>query len=143
MTCRALRWRKRLFGTEWRSKECEEASRRYRFSDKMWRSVESSKQKIINIVGKESELLKHFRDEDESFDRAGLSRSNIFFKISLCKFLKKIPSLTNSSLSSSYVKNNFKLIKKACKMDVKIFSEKKWKYSFHYFLYFLSLFGLV
>ena len=76
-------------------------------------------------MGKESELLKHFRDEDESFDRAGLSRSNIFFKISLCKFLKKITSLTNSSLTSSYVKNNFKLIKKACKMDVKIFSEKK------------------
>ena len=143
MTCRALRWRTRLFGIEWRSKECEEASRQYGFSDKMWRSVESSKQKIINIVGKESELLKHFRDEDESFDRAGLSRSNIFFKISLCKFLKKITSLTNSSLTSSYVKNNFKLIKKACKMDVKIFSEKKWKYSFHYFLYFLSLFGLV
>ena len=45
---------------------------------------------------------------------------------------------------SSYFKNNFiKLIKKAYKMNVNILGEEKWKYLFDYFLYFLSLFGLV
>ena len=38
---------------------------------------------MINIVGKQCELLKCFRDEDECFDCVGLTRSNIYFKISL------------------------------------------------------------
>ena len=46
---------------------------------------------IINIVGKQGELLERFRDEDEFFDRVWLSRSNISFKISLYKFLRKFP----------------------------------------------------
>ena len=39
--------------------------------------------KIINILGKQGELLKRFRDEDDFFDRVGLSRPNVSFKISL------------------------------------------------------------
>ena len=54
--------------------------------------------KIINIVGKQSKLLKGFRGKDEFFDRVGLSRSNIYFKISLYKFLRKFPLLKNSTL---------------------------------------------
>ena len=50
---------------------------------------------IINIVGKQGELLERFRDEDEFFDRVWLSRSNISFKISLYKFLRKLPLLKN------------------------------------------------
>ena len=50
---------------------------------------------IINIVGKQGELLEPFRDEDEFFDRVWLSRSNISFKISLYKFLRKFPLLKN------------------------------------------------
>ena len=51
--------------------------------------------KIINIVGKQGELLKRFMDEDEVFDLIRLSRSNISFKISLYKFLRKFSLLKN------------------------------------------------
>ena len=34
--------------------------------------------RIINIVGKQGELLKKFKESDEFFSRVGLSRSNIY-----------------------------------------------------------------
>ena len=49
--------------------------------------LKATTKKIINIVGKQSEILKRFRDEDGFFHRLGLSRSNIYFKNSLYKFL--------------------------------------------------------
>ena len=79
--------------------------------------------KIINIVGKQGELLK--RDNEKFFGRVGLSRSNIFFKIDLYEFLCKFPVLKNLTLTSSYFKSNFKLIKKVCKANADVFSEKK------------------
>ena len=81
--------------------------------------------KIINIVGKQGELLKRFKDSDEFFDGLGLSRSIIYFKISLHKFLCKFPVLKNSTLTSSCFKSNFKMIKKVCKSNANIFGEKK------------------
>ena len=81
--------------------------------------------KIINIVGKQGELLKKFKDSDEFFDGLGLSRSIIYFKISLHKFLYKFPVLKNSTLTSSCFKSNFKMIKKVCKSNANIFGEKK------------------
>ena len=79
--------------------------------------------KIINIVGKQGELLK--RDNEKFFGRVGLSRSNIFFKIGLYEFLCKFPVLKNLTLTSSYFKSNFRLIKKVCKANADVFSEKK------------------
>ena len=87
--------------------------------------LKSGIKKIINIVGKQGELLKRFKDSDEFFDGVGLSRSNIYFKIRLYKFLCKFPALRNSTLTSSYFKNNFKIIKKVCKANVDIIGEKK------------------
>ena len=87
--------------------------------------LKSSNKKIINIVAKQGELLKRFKDSDEFFDGVGLSRSNIYFKIRLYKFLCKFPALRNSTLTSSYFKNNFKIIKKVCKTNADIFGEKK------------------
>ena len=55
--------------------------------------------KIINIVGKQGELFKRFKEEHEFFNKAGLSRSNIYFKMRLFKFLCKFPVLTNSTLT--------------------------------------------
>ena len=81
--------------------------------------------KIINIVDKQGELWKRLRDAGEFFDRVGLSRSNIYFKISLNTFLRKFPLLKNSTLTSSYFKSNFKVIKKVCKANVNMFVEKK------------------
>ena len=43
--------------------------------------LKGANQKIINIVGKQGELLKRFKDEDEFFDCVGLSRSNIYFNM--------------------------------------------------------------
>ena len=37
--------------------------------------------KIINIVGKQGELLKKFKEDDNFFNYVGLSKSNIYFKI--------------------------------------------------------------
>ena len=74
--------------------------------------LRGTSKKIINIIGKQGELLKRLRDKDEFFDRVGLSRLNIYFKISLYKFLNKSQLLKNSTLTSSYFKTNFKLIKK-------------------------------
>ena len=67
--------------------------------------------KIINIMEKQGELLKKFKEKDEFFSRVGLNRSNIYFKIPLHKFLCKFPIFKKSILTSSYFKINFKLIK--------------------------------
>ena len=45
--------------------------------------LKGANSKIINIVGKQGELLKRFKDSDELFDCVGLSRCNIYFKICL------------------------------------------------------------
>ena len=37
--------------------------------------------KIINIVGKQGELLKKFKEDDNFFNCVRLSKSNIYFKI--------------------------------------------------------------
>ena len=83
--------------------------------------------KIINIVEKQGKLLRKFKEEDKFFDCVGLSRSNIYFKIRLHKLLRKFPVLKNSTLTPSYFKKNFKIIKKVCKANIDIFGEKKWK----------------
>ena len=69
--------------------------------------------KIINIVGKQGELFKRFKEEDEFFDCVDLSRSKIYFKIRLFKFLCKFPVLKNSTLAPSYFKSNLKQMKKS------------------------------
>ena len=101
--------------------KCEGFKRRYIFSKEVWRPFKE----IINVVGKQGELLKRFKDSDELFDGVSLSWSNIYFKIRLYKFLCKFPALRNSTLTSSYFKNNFKMIKKVCKANADVFDEKK------------------
>ena len=76
--------------------------------------LKGANKKIINIVGKQGELLKRFKEEDEFFNSVGLSRSNIYFKIRLFKFLCKFPVLKRSTLTPSYFKSNLKQIKKKC-----------------------------
>ena len=83
--------------------------------------LKGENRKIINILGKQVELLKKFKDSDEFFSRVDLSRSNIYFKIRLYKF----PTLKKSTLISSNFKSNFKFITKVYKANVDIFGEKK------------------
>ena len=78
---------------------------------------------IINIVGKQGELLKRFKEQDEFFDSVGLSQSNIYFKVRLYKFLCKFSVLKNLTLTCSYFKSNFKLIKKVCKRNADLFGK--------------------
>ena len=76
--------------------------------------MKGANKKIINIVKKQGELLKKFKEEDD-----------IYFKIRLYKFLCKLPVLKNSTLTSSYFQSNFKLIKKVFKANANPFREKK------------------
>ena len=57
--------------------------------------LKGGNKKIINIVGKQGELLNRSKHDDEFFDCVGLNQSNIYFKISLYKFLCKFPVLKN------------------------------------------------
>ena len=77
--------------------------------------LKGANKKIINIPGKQDELLKRFKEKDELFDCVGLSRSNIYFKMPLFKFLWKFPLLKNSTLTSNYFKSNLKQTKKCAK----------------------------
>ena len=85
--------------------------------------LKGANKKIINIVGKQGELLKRFKEEDEFFSNVGLGRSNIYFKMRLFKFLCKFPVLKNSALAPSYFKSNIKMTKNVCKANSDIFSE--------------------
>ena len=55
--------------------------------------IKTQNKKAIDYTGKKGELLKKFRDTENVFDDVGQSRSTIYFKISLYKFLKKYPLL--------------------------------------------------
>ena len=67
--------------------------------------IRKNPKKAIVDIGKEGELFKKFTDN------VGQSKSMIYFKIPLYKFLEKYPLLETSTLQSSYFKNNFKAIK--------------------------------
>ena len=86
--------------------------------------MKGTKKIIINIVGKQGELQKRFKEQDEFFDGVGLSQSNIYFKVRY-KFLCKFSVLKKLTLTSSYFKSNFKLIKKVCKRNADQFGKKK------------------
>ena len=79
----------------------------------------------INTVRKQGQILKTFKEEDDFVNCVDLSRSNIYFKIRLHKFLCKFPVLKNSTLTPSYFKSNFKLIKKVYKSNADVFGDKK------------------
>ena len=67
--------------------------------------IRKKPKKAIVDIGKEGQLFKKFTDN------VGQSKSMMYFKISLYKFLEKYPLLETSTLQSSYFKNNFKAIK--------------------------------
>ena len=79
----------------------------------------------INTVRKQGQILKTFKEEDDFVNCVDLSRSNIYFKIRLHKFLWKFPVLKKSILAPSYCKTNFKLIKKVFKSNADVFGDIK------------------
>ena len=74
--------------------------------------LKGANKKIINIIGKQGEILKKFR-------------FLIYFKIRLHKFLWRFPVLKMSTLAPSYCKSNFKLIKKVCRSNADVFGDSK------------------
>ena len=72
--------------------------------------LKGANKKIINIIGKQGEILKKFKKDGDFFFCLGPSRSNIYFTIRLQKFLCKFPLSKKSTLTPSYFKSNFKLI---------------------------------
>ena len=122
-------WRRRLFTDERGGKKCEGTKRWDILGKKVWRSFEMSKQKDYKYSWKTGRVVKKIQGEWRIFWLcwSGLSRSNMYFKISLYKFLCKFPVLKKSTLTSSYFNSNFKLIKKVGKANANIFGEKKYK----------------
>ena len=63
--------------------------------------LKDANQKVINIFGKQGELLKRLNEEDDFINTVGLSSSNIYFKVRLFKFLCKFSMLDNLTLTRS------------------------------------------
>ena len=84
--------------------------------------IKSGSKNTIRYESIQRQMLKIFRDTERFFENVGLSRSKIYFKIGLYKFLKKYLASKNSSLSSHYFKNKFKMIKTVCKSSKELFA---------------------
>ena len=103
-----------------KARNVKEAKETILIIKKYERLLKKQHREIINILGKQVEFLKTFRERDEVFSRVGLSRSSFYFKIRLHTFLCKFPALKQSTLTSSYCNSNFKSIKKICKAQIDI-----------------------
>ena len=60
--------------------------------------VKTQNKKVINIFGRQGQLLKKFKDNKNLFKTTCQSKSTIYFKIRLNKFLKKFPVLKKLTL---------------------------------------------
>ena len=81
--------------------------------------IKTQNKKAIGYIDKQGELLKKLKDIQNLFDNVGQSKSIIYFKISLYKFLRKYPLLKTSTSQSSYIK--IKAIKAGCKENPTFF----------------------
>ena len=79
--------------------------------------IKTQNKKAIGYIGQQGQLLKKFKDTEHFFDNVVQSRSTIYLKILLYKFLKKYLLLKKSTLQSSY----FKAIKVVCKENPTFF----------------------
>ena len=84
--------------------------------------IKTKNKKVMNIFGRQGQLLKKFKDNENLFKTTGQSKSTINFKIALYKFFKTFPVLKNLTLSSNYFKNNFELIKTVSKNNLNLFT---------------------
>ena len=117
--------RRRLFRAERWGKKCKGKKNGIPIIKKFKELLEGEDRKIIHNVGKQGELFKKREESSEFFSQASLSRSNIYFKLRLHKFLCNFPIFNKSILASSYFKSSFKLNTNLCKANVDILGEKK------------------
>ena len=90
------------------------AMKKIKHYDKIIKTGNKNTKRYESIQG---QMLEKFKDSEGIVENVGISRSTIYFKIGLYKFLKKYPALKTSSLSSHYFRNNFKMIKTVCKCN--------------------------
>ena len=88
------------------------------------RLIKTQKPNILLLACQQGFVLKKFK-ESAKFStmvrELQISKSTIFFKISLFKLVDKYPKLIYSTLPLNYFKNYFKLIKEICKKSVNEF----------------------
>ena len=80
--------------------------------------IMAEKQQTIEMFFKQGHILKRFKDTEIFFETIGLNKSTIYVKINIHRLVKKYPRLRNLTLSSNYLKNNFKKIKFVCEKVV-------------------------
>ena len=84
--------------------------------------IKTRNKNTIRYESIQGQIFKKFKNSEGYAENVGLSRSTIYFKTGLYKFLKKYSALKNSSLSSHYFRNNFKIIKTVCKSNEELFA---------------------
>ena len=84
--------------------------------------IKTRNKSTIRYESIQGQIFKKFKNSEGYAENVGLSRSTIYFKTGLYKFLKKYSALKNSSLSSHYFRNNFKIIKTVCKSNEELFA---------------------
>ena len=72
--------------------------------------IKTQNKKPIEYIGKQGQLFKKFKDTENFFDNVNNSKSTIYFKVSLYKFLKKYPLLKKSTTELIHFKSNFKAV---------------------------------
>ena len=92
--------------------------------------LKTQNKRIINLVGRQVQLFKRFKEPDGFMDTVGLSCSYVCFKIWLHKFLSKYPLLKFlSTRPSNCFRANLRLVKKVCTDNSGLFAKKhKWFY---------------
>ena len=89
-------------------------------------------------MGNERDLLKKFKESHKFLVVLVLADLIFISRYVNINFCWNLLYWKKSTLTFSYIKSNFKLIKKVCKTNADAFCEKKQKYLFHDFS---SLFG--
>ena len=84
--------------------------------------IKTENKNTIRYESIQGQMLKKIKDTEGFVKNSQHSRSTIYFKIELYKLLKKYPTFKNSSQSSHYFRNNFKMIKTVCKSNKELFA---------------------
>ena len=84
----------------------------------MEKIIKSNKCNILLLAYQQGKTFKKFKGNDKFINlvnQFGVSKSTMFFKIVIVRFLNNYHILKKSSLSLPFLKNNFKIIKDICR----------------------------
>lgn len=92
--------------------------------------------KIIGLVGKQGRILKTLNDPEQHFKGVALSKSTVYFKTNLYKFVSKCFVLRRSTMLSHYFHNNFRLIQAVCRQILSCVKNSDDAFEYYCFLTF-------